>query len=50
MKYRNIIYMGSVLLLVIGVAMLTAIPIAFYYNDGQHIIKSLSISAACCLQ
>ena len=49
MKYRNIIFMGSVLLLVIGIAMLTAIPIAFYYNDGQRIIMSLSISAGCCL-
>ena len=49
MKYRNIIFMGSVLLLVIGIAMLTALPIAFYYNDGQHVIKSLSVSASCCL-
>ena len=49
MKYRNIIYMGSILLLVIGVAMLTAIPIAINYNDGQHVIKSLSISAGSCL-
>ena len=49
MKYRNIIYMGSILLLVIGVAMLTAIPIAIYHNDGPHVVKSLSISAGCCL-
>ena len=49
MKYRNIIFMGSVLLLVIGIAMLTAIPIGIYYADSPDVIKAMSLSAGVCL-
>ncbi len=48
MNYRNIIFMGSVLLTVIAAAMATAVPVGVYCNDSQFVIKRMLCSTIIC--
>ena len=44
MNYRNILFMISMLLLVIGIAMGTAILVGYQANDSSQILRGLTQS------